>query len=76
MMKPDLMKIRHVETVFLGYHDPFFFLSRKAAKPQRKTAKRRCGFAALRETCRFHWNNNGIAVFSQRQPIFINPDEA
>jgi hypothetical protein len=51
-------------------HDPFFFLSRKAAKPQRKTAKRLCGFA--REVF-FPWNNSGITVFSQRQPLFISP---
>jgi hypothetical protein len=41
-----VMKIRHVEAVFLGYYNPFFFLSRKAAK---KDKKRLCAFAALRE---------------------------
>jgi len=69
------MKIRHVEAVFLEYHDPFFFLSRKAAKPPRKTAKRLCVFAALREMCHFHWNKNGINVFWQRQLIFISSAE-
>jgi hypothetical protein len=67
------MKIRHVKAAFLRYHDSFFFLSRKAAKPQRKTAKRLCVFAALRERSRFQWNNNGLTAFSQRQPIFISP---
>jgi hypothetical protein len=42
-----MMKIRHVETVFLGYYDPFFFLSqsRKVAKKNKKKAWRLCGFA-------------------------------
>jgi hypothetical protein len=67
------MKIQHVEAVFPGDHDPFFFLSRKAAKSQRKIAKRLCVFAALRERCLFQWNKNRINVLSQCQPIFISP---
>jgi hypothetical protein len=44
---PGVMKTWHIAAIFLGYHDTFFFLSRKAAKPQRKTEK---NFAALRES--------------------------
>jgi hypothetical protein len=38
------MKIQYVEVVFLGYNDPFFFLSpsRQAAKKDRKKL---CGLA-------------------------------
>jgi hypothetical protein len=73
------MKIRHVEAVFLRYHDPFFFLSRKAAKPQSRQERQQKGFAALREMSFFSGTTTGstsshnLSLFSSAQGEVPSP---